>query len=178
MLAPDGFGWTTAHFASRFAGDGGEGSDMEAGSTGDTLWFTTTRARILIHEDGCSLIEDEAEHGDTPPLHVHHGHDEAFHVLSGRLSLHLPGTRIDLAAGEAAFAPRDIPHTYRVESEEGARWLVWTNSGEFASFVAEVSIPAEGDGYPPPEALPAPEDLAAAAARNGIEVLGPPGAMP
>ena len=90
----------------------------------------------------------------------------------------LPGSRIDLGPGEAAFAPRDIPHTYRVESEDGARWLVATSSGEFAAFVAEVAVPAEDDGYASAAALPGPADLAAASARAGIEVLGPPGTLP
>ncbi len=147
-------------------------------SKAETVWFTTTRARILVGEDTCSLIEEEARQGDMPPLHVHHGHDEVFYVMSGQVSIHLPGSRIDLAAGEATFAPRDVPHTYRVESEEGARWIVATTSGGFAAFVAEVSVPAEGDGYAPAEVLPAPADLATAAARADIEVLGPPGTFP
>jgi quercetin dioxygenase-like cupin family protein len=147
-------------------------------SNAETVWFTTTRTRILVREDTHSLLEGEAEQGDMPPLHVHHDHDEIFYVLSGEVSLHLPGSRIDLGPGQAAFAPREIPHTYRVESEDGARWLVSTTSGAFAGFVAEVSMPAEGDGYAPVESLPAPEVLSAAAARAGIEILGPPGALP
>jgi len=152
---------------------------MQAVATkGETVWFTTSRARILVAESTYSLIEEEAPHGDMPPLHVHHDHDEVFYLLSGRASIHLPGSRIDLEAGQAAFAPREIPHTYRVESEAGAHWLVATTSGGFAAFVAEVSVPAEGDGYAPAEVLPAPADLAAAAARAGIELLGPPGTFP
>ncbi len=144
----------------------------------ETVWFTTTRARILVSEDTYSLLEEEARQGDMPPLHVHHDEDEIFYVLSGQMSIHLPGSRIDVGAGQAAFAPREIPHTYRVESEDGARWLVATNSGGFAAFVAEVSLPAEDDGYATAEVLPTPADLAAAGARAGIEVLGPPGALP
>jgi mannose-6-phosphate isomerase-like protein (cupin superfamily) len=152
---------------------------MQAVTTpAETIWFTTTRVRILIREETWSLLESEAEQGDMPPLHVHHGDDEVFYVLSGELSIHMPGSRIDLAAGQAAFAPREIPHTYRVESEEGARWLVGATSGAFADFVAEVAVPADGDGYSPAELIPSPADLAAAAARAEIELLGPPGALP
>jgi mannose-6-phosphate isomerase-like protein (cupin superfamily) len=152
---------------------------VQAGAPkGETVWFTTTRARILIAEPTYSLIHEEAEHGDMPPLHVHHGHDEVFYMLNGQMTVYLPGSRLDLTPGDAGFAPREVPHTYRVESEAGARWLVATNSGEFADFVAEVSVAAEGDGYAPAEVLPPPADLTAAAARAGIEVLGPPGALP
>lgn len=114
---------------------------MAAPPEAETVWFTTTRARILVGEDTFSLVEEEAEQGNMPPLHLHVDHDEVFYVLSGRLSVHLPGSCIYLGAGQAAFAPREIPHTRRVESEEGARWLVATTSGGYAAFVAEVAIP-------------------------------------
>ena len=143
-----------------------------------TAWFISSRVRILVREDTFSLVEEEAPHGAMPPLHVHHDHDEAFYVLSGRFSIHLPGTRIDLAPGDAAFAPRGVPHAYRVDSEEGARVLVATTSGGFADFVAEMSVPADAEGYAPAELHPDPADLAAASARNGIELLGPPGTLP
>lgn len=83
-----------------------------------------------------------------------------------------------MCARTHAAGHRSAPHTYRVDSEEGAFWVVATTSGEFAAFVAEVSVPAEGDGYAPADVLPAPAHLAAAAARTGIEVLGPPGTLP
>ncbi|HET7046449.1 MAG TPA: cupin domain-containing protein [Gaiellaceae bacterium] len=144
----------------------------------ETRWFTGTRCRILVGEESHSLVEMQAAHGDMPPLHVHHGHDEIFYVLAGRMSVHLPGRRLELGPGEAAFAPREVPHVYRVDSEEGARWLAATTSGEFAAFVEETSLPADGDGYAPEGVLPAPPELVAAGARHGIEVLGPPGMLP
>src|SRR5689334_11362285 len=140
-------------------------------------WFTDTRMRILVAEESQSLIEAEARQASMPPLHVHHAEDEVFYVLEGALSLHTPGASIELSPGEAAFAPRGIPHTYRVESAT-ARWIVATTSGGFAAFVEETSRPAETDGYAPVEAMPASEVLGAAAARHDIEILGPPGVMP
>src|SRR5262249_36053181 len=144
----------------------------------DTRWFTDTRARILVAEDSYSLVEAEAEQGNMPPLHVHRDHDEIFYVRRGRLRIHLPGSSLELGPGEAAFAPRGVPHVYRVESAEGATWLAATTTGGFASFVQESSVPAEGKGYAPPELMPAPEALALAGAMHGIEVLGPPGLLP
>jgi mannose-6-phosphate isomerase-like protein (cupin superfamily) len=144
---------------------------------GATVWFTTTRARVLICEPTFSLVEEKARRGNMPPLHVHHDHDEIFHVLSGRLSVHTAGTQVEIEAGQAAFAPRRVPHTRRVESEV-ARWLVATNSGGYAAFVSEVAIPARGSGYAQADEVPPTAELAAAAASAGIEVLGPPGALP
>ena len=140
-------------------------------------WFTDTRMRILVAEDGFSLIEAQAERGNMPPLHVHHDEDEAFYVLEGRLSLHTPAGAVEVGAGEATLGPRGVPHTYRVESES-ARWVVTTNGGGFARFVEATSVPAEGDGYAPPERMVSPEVLGAEAAARGIEILGPPGLLP
>jgi mannose-6-phosphate isomerase-like protein (cupin superfamily) len=139
----------------------------------EVRWFNDTRVRV--HSG--SLVESQARQGNMPPLHVH-DEDETFFVLEGRISLHTPGGRVEVGPGESAFGPRGVPHTYRVESEEDARWLVTTSAGEFAAFVAETSAPAANGGYAPLEEMPAPETLAAAAARHGIEILGPPGALP
>jgi mannose-6-phosphate isomerase-like protein (cupin superfamily) len=140
-------------------------------------WFTDTRMRILVGTETQSLVEAEAEHGNMPPLHVHHDDDETFYVLEGRISVITADGACELGPGESLFAPRGVPHAYRVESER-ARWLVATTDGGFASFVEEMSVPAEGDGYAPVELMPSPEALGAAAARRGIEVLGPPGLLP
>ncbi|MGZ4335639.1 MAG: cupin domain-containing protein [Gaiellaceae bacterium] len=133
--------------------------------------------RILVAEPGSSLVETEALQGNMPPLHVHHDEDEVFYVLDGRLTLMAGDGRRELGPGEAMLAPRGVPHVYRVESER-ARWLVSTNSGGFAAFVEETSVPAETDGFAPPESMPSPALLAEAAARQRIELLGPPGATP
>ena len=143
----------------------------------ETAWFTDTRMRVHVAEEGQSLVEAEARRGNMPPLHVHHRDDETFYCLGGRLSLITAGGTVELEAGEAAFAPRGVPHTYRVESEE-ARWLVATTDAGFGTFVRASSVPAENDGYAPDELMPAPERLGALAAEQGIELLGPPGALP
>jgi quercetin dioxygenase-like cupin family protein len=142
-----------------------------------TRWFNDTRVRILVGGGRCSLVESEAWEGNMPPLHVHHEEDETFYVLAGRLSLHTPDGTVELGPGDAALGPRGIPHTYRVESET-ARWLVATNGGGFAGFVAATSVPAADGGYAPPERMAAPEVLGAEAAARGIEILGPPGLLP
>ncbi len=141
-----------------------------------TRWFTDTRMRIHVCAEEMSLVEAEARRGNMPPLHVHHDEDETFYVLEGRLSLHTPDGAVEAGPGEAILGPRGVPHAYRVESYT-ARWLVSTN-GRFASFVEATSVPAEDDGYAPPEKMASPDVLAAEAAARGIELLGPPGLLP
>jgi quercetin dioxygenase-like cupin family protein len=105
--------------------------------------------------------------GGMPPLHVHHTHDEGFYILEGTVTLFMPGREIALAPGDFAFAPRGIPHTYRV-GDQPARWLVTSTPAGFEQFVAQVA----GEGIADPAAL------AAVAAEHGIEILGPPGMLP
>jgi hypothetical protein len=112
-----------------------------------------------------------------PPLHVHHGEDEVFHLIDGQVALFLPGTEVTLAAGETFRAPQGIPHTYRVESPT-ARWLVFCAPARFDAFVRAVSEPAAAEGLPPRDRPVGPERFATEAARQGIELLGPPGALP
>ena len=59
---------------------------------------------------------------------------------------------IVLGPGQAALAPRDVPHAYRVESEE-ARWLVITTPAGFDAFVREVAEPAPAEELPPAHAV-------------------------
>jgi quercetin dioxygenase-like cupin family protein len=160
-----------------------EGADMSTHTATDTrpLWFIANKARIQLGGadtgEVFDLVEVEGREGDMPPLHVHHDHDETFVVLEGRLSLHMPGRSVELGPGESFFAPRGIPHVYRVESEQ-AKWLGIGNPPGFADFVREASDLAENDGFPPADRAPDLERIGAAAARQGIELLAPPGTMP
>ena len=148
--------------------------------TPEYLWFLDTLVTVRVaqqgHEDGFSILESLAPHGDGPPLHVHHDEDEAFHVLDGELRLRVGDQQLTLGAGETALAPRGVPHTYLVTSDQGARWLIITRGG-FERFVRAVSRPAERRQVPAP-AGPPTADQAAAFARvaqeHGIELIGPP----
>ena len=77
----------------------------------------------------------------------------------------------------AFHAARGIPHTYRVESDT-ARWLAFSDPAGFETFVRAVGVPAETEDLPPAGRPQDPDALAAAAARQGIELLGPPGMLP
>src|SRR3954463_812270 len=90
------------------------------------LWFLDTLATVRVgHDegnDGISVLERRAPHGDSAPLHVHRNEDEVFYVLEGELRLKSADADVRLGPGEAALAAAEVPHTYRVESPEGARW--------------------------------------------------------
>jgi mannose-6-phosphate isomerase-like protein (cupin superfamily) len=156
-------------------------ADQPRTAASEPIWFIDNLARVLVDgaaSDGAlAIVELAGREGDMPPLHVHHREDETFVVLEGSLALFLPeGRRIDLGAGEAAVAPRDTPHVYRVESEQ-ARWLAIGTPAGFDAFVREAGEPA-GSTTLPPEREHDPARLSEIAAAYGIEVLGPPGTLP
>jgi Cupin domain len=98
-------------------------------------------------------------------------------VLEGELRVRAGDTEVRIGAGETILGPKGVPHTYRVESHEGARWLVITRGGNFERFVHALSRSAEQPEPPTPQGPPTPEQantLAAAAREHGIELVGPP----
>ena len=149
--------------------------------TAPPRWFYKNLARVLVEpvatEGTLSIVEMIGTQGEMPPLHVHHREDETFVVLDGELSIHLPSGSSALRAGEALVAPREIPHTYRVETER-ARWLAVSTPAGFASFVEAASDPADYADVPPDERPVDMDRLLAEAEAHGIEIIDPPGTMP
>jgi quercetin dioxygenase-like cupin family protein len=135
--------------------------------------FFGVRARVLTdgsQTDGhLGLVElIDAPPGDMPPLHIHHTHDEGFYPRSGELTVFLPGKQVKVGVGDFFLAPPGIPHTYRVSDDGPATWLVTSSPAGFERFVAHIGSLEKRD-----EA-----EMVAIAATYGIEILGPPGAMP
>ena len=145
------------------------------------LWFLTNLSTVRLdaaHSDGTlDVVESVGRRGEMPPLHVHHREDEYFVMLAGEITVYVPGESRRVGAGEAAFAPKGVPHTYRIESEE-ARWLAISSPSGFAAFVTAVAAPAESETLPPEDSPVGLERLEAAAAERGIELLAPPGTLP
>jgi mannose-6-phosphate isomerase-like protein (cupin superfamily) len=116
-----------------------------------------------------TLVEITAPPGLQAPLHVHYREDEGFYVLEGTVTIVVGDETIELAAGQHAYGPRDVPHTFII-GPHGAKMLwVLTPSG-FEDFIDDVSVPAERPTVPPPSVVP-PEDAAEIVRRHGMELL-------
>ena len=145
------------------------------------LWFqnslVTIRVSLSEGQDGISILEHLVPHGFSPPLHLHRTEDEVLHVLEGEFRVRVQDQEHRLAAGDVMLAPKGVPHTYRVESPKGGRCLTITVRGDFERFVRAVSRPAERPELPAPAGPPSADAvnaLGAAAAKFGIEFVGPP----
>ena len=99
----------------------------------EQFWFlntlVTVRLGVSESQDGISVLEHQAPFGDSPPLHIHHTEDEVFHILEGEFRFQLSGEQQRHGPGAIVLAPKGSPHTYRIESRQGGRWLTVTAHG-------------------------------------------------
>ena len=144
----------------------------------EVLWHLGALLTVKASSDHTggryALVEELGRKGMAPPLHVHSREDEALYVIDGELTVWVGDRRMATPAGAFAFLPRHIPHAFRIESET-ARFLNLITPGGMEGFFREVGVPAPQLVIPPP--LDGPPDvaaIAAAAARYGTEILGPP----
>lgn len=85
---------------------------------------------------------------EGPFLHTH-DFDETFYVLEGELTFQLNDDLITVGAGELAFAPRGVPHTFANLSGAPARYVLVCTPAGFERYFARMA--AERAGADPPE---------------------------
>jgi quercetin dioxygenase-like cupin family protein len=96
-----------------------------------------------------SVIELSSPAGAAGP-HLHrHDFDETFYVLEGELTFQLGEELFTRRAGELAFAPRNVAHTYANHSEAPARALLVCTPAGFERYFARLT--AEREGVDPPD---------------------------
>jgi quercetin dioxygenase-like cupin family protein len=119
-----------------------------------------------------TIVEVTEPPGAEAPLHVHHREDEGFWILDGSVTLRVGDETIEASAGDYAFGPRDIPHSYKVGAS-GCRMLFICTPGGFENLVRDMSEPAQARTLPPPsEEEPDMERIGAIAVAHGCELVG------
>lgn len=152
----------------------------QALNSGELFWFNGTLVNVRLSwnagEDRVSVVEHYMPYGESPPLHVHRNEDEVFHLLEGSMRMHIDGKEHVMHAGQTVLAPKGKPHSFRVESRDGARCLTITLGGDFENMIREMGKPALDDRFPPQvDATPGMiVALYEACARNGIDIIGSP----
>src|SRR5215207_11461778 len=95
-----------------------------------------------------SIIDNRVPaHWPGPFLH-RHDFDEAFYVLEGELVFQVEDELITKRAGEIAFAPRGVAHTFTNRSDAPARYLLVCTPAGFERYFARIA--AEQEGVEPP----------------------------
>ena len=121
--------------------------------------------RVLLRseESGGQVAVVELGGGGHPPLH-RHDFDETFYVLEGELTFQLEEDVFSRRAGELAFAPRGVAHTYANLSGAPARALLVITPAGFERYFDQIAARIGGTEPPPEAAKPIPE----------VVTLGPP----
>src|SRR6516225_2441195 len=121
-----------------------------------------------------ALIEAVARRGSVPPPHIHHREDETFYVLEGEVEVSVGGRTIKGTAGTMFFLPRDVPHSFTIESEQSRMLILLTPAG-LEGWFKEFSVPAPAMTLPPADepAYGEVQRMLEAAQRYGIEFVLP-----
>lgn len=121
-----------------------------------------------------ALIELVGRKGNVPPPHIHHREDETFYILEGEMTASVGGQTIKGTPGTMIFLPRNIPHSFEVESEQ-LRMLVLLTPAGFEGYFKECSVPAPAMTLPPPAEVPYSEiqKLLDVGAKYGLEFVLP-----
>jgi mannose-6-phosphate isomerase-like protein (cupin superfamily) len=147
---------------------------------GEALWWLGMLATIKATKEQTggqyTLVEILAPEGYEAVLHVHHQEDEGFYILEGEMTFYVGEQRIKARPGSYLLGPKDVPHTFTVDSGP-ARLLFVLSPGGLEGLIREMGEPARSLEAPPqPEGPPDEaemESMAAIAARYGAEILGP-----
>lgn len=139
-------------------------------------WFVGTLNRIVATgaetNGALGVMEQWAPRGFSPPRHVHTREDSALQVLAGELVVECGDDRRMVGAGEFAFLPRGVEHTFLVTSD-GAHFLEYVTPAGFEQFHVDASDPAPSATLPPPGPPDIPR-LVEVSAAYGATILGPP----
>lgn len=121
------------------------------------------------------MVELYATRDGSPPWHVHHREDEGFFVIEGELTISVGDKTYKARSGDFLLAPKDIPHTYIVDSPGYARVLLICSPAGFEDCVRAMSTPALSLVPPNPESVEIDyEKIMSLAAEYGVEFVEPP----
>ena len=94
------------------------------------------------------LIETVGRRGNDAPPHMHHREDEIFYVLEGEIVFSVSDRTIKGTPGTMIFLPRDVRHSFTIESEQ-YRMLILVTPAGFEAWFREFSVPALAMTLPP-----------------------------
>ncbi|MCD2423259.1 cupin domain-containing protein [Niabella pedocola] len=119
--------------------------------------------RTLIAPDqtgeALAILELTLPRGGEPPPHIHTHEDEAFYVVEGTIDVTIAGKTTSLKAGEALFAPKNVPHSFRILTERATLLnlitpgRLWNYFIEFSQPLSEVPETVAAPAPPSPDVL-------------------------
>jgi len=140
---------------------------------------------VIVHVGGAEtgdrfcMVEFLMPPDEWTPLHVHRRDSQTTYALDGELTIHLGDETRILKPGDCILQPAGVRQTGHVTSPGPARVLDVNSPAGFDEFIVAAGEPAEELTLPPPDRpQPDVERLTAIAAAHGVDLVGPPGALP
>ena len=142
-----------------------------------SVWYNGSLMTFLATDEETqgkfALIEAVSRKGNDPPPHTHRREDEIFYVLEGEVVASVGDRTISGTPGTMIFLPRDVRHSFTIESEH-ARMLILATPAGFEGWFKEFGVPAQAMTLPPANE-PAYEDvqrMLEAAPKYGLDFAG------
>jgi mannose-6-phosphate isomerase-like protein (cupin superfamily) len=160
----------------------GEPSDVvvvRTSGTGAPTWALGSLYEKLVSAGetggqlGVSIVTQPP--GMASPLHVHTREAEAWFILDGTMTYLAGGQRVDLAAGDFIYLPRDVPHGFRTTGSTPVRFLALAIPGQLLDMYDQVGVPAT-ERRIPDGGIPAGDVArwAELGQHYGLRIVGPP----
>lgn len=123
--------------------------------------------KLVGSETNNQIVEwvDDVEPGVGIPPHIHTKEDEIFRVIKGEIEITVDGKTTVLEAGDTAFAPKNIPHSWKVVGTEKAKMITSAFPAGIELMFKELAELAPG----PPDF----EKVAKICGKHGISFLKP-----
>jgi quercetin dioxygenase-like cupin family protein len=138
-------------------------------------WIAGSTLSVLLDAEKTggqlTLMRTALTRGDGAPLHVHSVEDEIMLMLEGFGTFWVGDERHVVGEGGLVWLPRNLPHTYRIDSDKAEMLTICTPGGLEGFF----RTAGRDLAHPVPEGWEiTPKTLGAALAAHGGQVLGPP----
>ena len=143
-----------------------------------SVWYNGALMTFLATSEDThgqfALIEAVGRKGSDAPPHIHHREDEIFYILEGEIVFSVNNRTIKGTPGTMIFLPRDVRHSFTIESEK-YRMLILVTPAGFEAWFREFGVPAPAMTLPPANepAYGEAQRMLEAAPRYGLEFVLP-----
>lgn len=142
----------------------------------DMVWWQGALFRIKGRKETTNgtlgLVEADFWGGMGTPLHLHHHEDEAFYIIDGEIRFRRGDEDFTAGGGEFVFAPREIPHCFKVLGR-GARALVMVTPAGLEHMFIDGGQPVVDPSLPPARDYDI-DHVKELARKYRFDIVGPP----
>jgi quercetin dioxygenase-like cupin family protein len=160
-------------FANRYNGKAQLAPMLANRNKENSWWYIGHLMSLLVtskQTDGrYALLRATERRGLEPPPHTHTKEDETFLILRGEVQYTVGKQTFNAKEGDVMFLPKNIQHSFKIQTEE-LETLILLTPGGLEHYFVEMSTPAEELQLPPmPKGPPDIKKLIATASKYGVK---------